>query len=67
MTKAKLIEAMQVREEELYSDLKMCKEHFGDDDSLTRRSAAQWIVVYNLMKSLGISDKQNTMIKDQVR
>lgn len=64
MTKAKLIEAMQVREAELYSDFKVCKEHFGDDDSLTRRSAAQWIAIYNLMESLGISDKQNTMIKE---
>ena len=64
MTKAKLIEAMQVREAELYSDFKMYKEHFGDDDSITKRSAAQWIAVYNLMESLGISDKQNTMIKD---
>jgi hypothetical protein len=64
MTKAKLIEAMQTKEAELYSDFKVCKEHFGEDDSLTRRSAAQWIVIYNLMESLGISDKQNTIIRD---
>ena len=64
MTKAKLIEAIQAREVELYSDFKVCKEHFGGDDSITKRSAAQWIAIYNLMESLGISDKQNTMIKD---
>jgi hypothetical protein len=64
MTKAKLIEAIQTKEAELYSDFKKCKEHYGFEDEVTQRGCTKWHAIYNLMESLGINDKQNTIIKE---
>lgn len=57
MTKVKLIEALQVREAELWTNYRRDKDCFGEENSITRRSCAQWIAVYSLVDDLGLKVK----------
>jgi hypothetical protein len=57
MTKAKLIEAMQEREAELWINYRKDREVFGEENSIARRSCAEWIAVYSLVDDLGLKVK----------
>ena len=57
MTKAKLIEAMQEREAELWTIYRKDREVFGEENSIARRSCAEWIAVYSLVDDLGLKVK----------
>jgi hypothetical protein len=57
MTKAKLIEAIQAREAQLWTKYRKDKEVFGEDNSIARRSCAEWIAVYSLVDDLGLKVK----------
>ena len=57
MTKAKLIEAMQEREAELWINYRKDRDVFGEENSIARRSCAEWIAVYSLVDDLGLKVK----------
>jgi hypothetical protein len=61
MTKAKLIEAMQEREAELWANYRKDREVFGEENSIARRSCAEWIAVYSLVDDLGLKIKLHVL------
>ena len=63
MTKAKLIEAIQTKEEELYNEFKEHEKCYGVDSVITNHSCTKWNTIYTLMEHLGIKDKMLNGIK----
>ena len=61
MTKAKLIEAMQEREAELWINYRKDRDVFGEENSIARRSCAEWIAVYSLVDDLGLKVKLHVL------
>ena len=54
MTKAKIIEKMQVAEAKAWKEYLKSKNIFGEDDEITRRHCRAWMTIDNLREEMGI-------------
>jgi len=54
MTKAKMIEKMQMAEAQAWKDYRSAKDVSGEDDPRTLRYKAEWLALYGLICDLGL-------------
>lgn len=54
MTKAQMVEKIQVAEAEAWKELQQAKRLWGQDDALTKRISGKWSALYDLREALGI-------------
>jgi len=60
LTKAAMIQKIQLREAAMFLELKKSEREYGSDDRLTNMIRSQWSAVNTMMKSLGIPE-DNTL------
>jgi len=54
MTKAQMIETIQVAEAKAWKEYLKAKDIFGKDDEVTRRHCRAWMTIDNLREEMGI-------------
>jgi hypothetical protein len=60
LTKAAMIQKIQLQEAAMFLELKKSEREYGSDDRLTNMIRSQWSAVNTMMKSLGIPE-DNTL------
>ena len=56
LTKAAMIQKIQLTEAAMFLELKKTEREYGSDDRLTNMIRSQWSAVNTMMKSLGIPE-----------
>ena len=56
LTKAAMIQKIQLTEAAMFLELKKSEREYGSDDRLTNMIRSQWSAVNTMMKSLGIPE-----------
>jgi hypothetical protein len=64
MTKKEMIKIIQQHEAELFLQLKVDENIFGEDNAITKSSRTRWCGVNDLMEKLGV-EPDNTLPENQ--
>jgi hypothetical protein len=64
MTKKEMIEIIQQHDAELFLQLKVDENIFGEDNAITKSSRTRWCGVNDLMEKLGVKP-DNTLPENQ--
>jgi hypothetical protein len=54
LTKAQMVEQIQLAEARAWYELRKYKELFGEDDNITKSKRNEWSALYQLREGLGI-------------
>ncbi len=54
MTKAQMIETIQLAEAKAWKEYLNAKDIFGKDDEVTKRYSRSWMIIDNLREEMGI-------------